>query len=164
MCLELALTSYIPCLISASPHSAAASMRVRATMIISYLVIQFSSSSVQSTLLNHACDNLVSRGSGFTSTDTNSGSGTGTGEENVKILLVEIMRHCDSILQILSACSGGGEATVIDDRCIIRVLKATMTAAPRGGCRPHHAQWWLIATISYLARRTVGSPGAGSGA
>jgi hypothetical protein len=36
---------------------ATASTRVRATWIISYLVIQFSSSSVQSTLPNHAGDN-----------------------------------------------------------------------------------------------------------
>jgi hypothetical protein len=56
VCLELALASCIPCLIGAPLHGAAAPTRVRATTIISYLVIQFSSSSVQSTLPNCAGD------------------------------------------------------------------------------------------------------------
>jgi hypothetical protein len=60
VCLELALASCIPYLVGAGapPHGAVALTRVRATMIISYLVIQFSSSCVQSTLPNRAGDTL----------------------------------------------------------------------------------------------------------
>jgi hypothetical protein len=58
MCLELPLTYHIPCLVGASLHDAAVPTRVRVITIISYLVIQFSSSSVQSTLPNHAGDTM----------------------------------------------------------------------------------------------------------
>jgi hypothetical protein len=57
VCLESTLASCIPCLVGALPHGAVAPMRVRATTIISYLVIQFRSLSVQSTLSNRAGDN-----------------------------------------------------------------------------------------------------------
>jgi hypothetical protein len=67
VCIELALTSCIPCLVGVSSHGVAMLMRVRATMIISNLVIQFSSSSIQSTLPNRASDNLVSRDLGSAS-------------------------------------------------------------------------------------------------
>jgi hypothetical protein len=60
--------------------------RVRATLTISYLVIQFSSSSVQSTLPNRAGDILVSRGSGFTSAVMNPQFGIGSGSTTDALL------------------------------------------------------------------------------
>jgi hypothetical protein len=39
VCLELVLTYCIPCLVSASSHDDVVSMRIRVTMIISYLII-----------------------------------------------------------------------------------------------------------------------------
>jgi hypothetical protein len=74
----------------------AAPMMVRATSIISYLVIQFSSSSVQSTLLNHAGDNLVSRGSGSASAVMSPQSGIGLGS-TIDDLLDTILRRIDSM-------------------------------------------------------------------
>jgi hypothetical protein len=82
--------------LGASPHGAAAPMRVRATSIISYLVIQFSSSSVQSTLPNRAGDNLVSRGSGFASTVMSPRSGIGLGS-TTDDLLAAILGRLDSM-------------------------------------------------------------------
>jgi hypothetical protein len=96
VCLESTLASYIPCLVGALSHGAAAPMRVRATTIISYLVIQFSSSLVQSTLPNHAGDNLVSRGTGSASAAMSPQSGISKGS-TVDDLLDAILRRLDSI-------------------------------------------------------------------
>jgi hypothetical protein len=112
VCLESTLTSYIPCLIGASSHGAAAPTRVRTTMIISYLVIQFSSSSVQSTLPNHAGDNLVSRGTGSASAAMSPQSGISKGS-TIDDLLDGILRRLDSMEEKLHplrrhlACVGG---------------------------------------------------------
>jgi hypothetical protein len=77
-------------------HTAAAPTRVRATTIILYLVIQFSSSSVQSTFPNRLGDNLVSKGSGFTSAVMSPQSGIGSGS-TINDLLDAILRRLDSI-------------------------------------------------------------------
>jgi hypothetical protein len=54
----------------------------------------------------------------------NSGTGIGTGEENVKILLAEILRCCDSILEALdvpssSSAAAGAGGTMKEQHTVI---------------------------------------------
>jgi hypothetical protein len=82
--------------VGASPHGVTGPTRVRATSIISYLVIQFSSPPVQSTLPNSAGDNLVLRGSSSSSAVMSPQSGIGSGS-TTDDLIDAILRHLDSI-------------------------------------------------------------------
>jgi hypothetical protein len=80
--------------------------RTTSIIVIIHQIIQFNMFTYPPSPLIRARDNLVSNGHGSSPT-MHSGIGVGMGEEE-QILLIEILRRCDSILETLRAFSSGG--------------------------------------------------------